>query len=497
MLDAASRVVDRPAAPARYSQVDRSVDGAFERGVFTGVLTVRVRALDIDGGLRIPVLSDSASIARVSLDGRATSLLAEGGSYTVAVDSLGDHLVRVEFFVGAEDVRFVRRLSLQMPPAGPTRVSIFVPETGIDADLAHGALSSVRPEGSGTRIVGQLDGAGTLDLGWTSQHPSTDTPARMEVREHVLFTLHEALVRGVAAFDVRVLEGEVGRVRFRVPEGVEIVDVTGEAVLQWKTDGGELVVLSRYLIADATKLQVHFQLPVDAGAPVTLKAPLPLDGPPISGALGVQGPAGFAASTRSVTGAEPMRELPSELAALTPNPLLLGFALTGEPVVVLDVTRQAEMTLSTTSIDEMEAATVLIEDGPEITRMQLHVRNETQPWLSVALPEGAVLTHARVDGRSIRPAQARDGHTMLFPLPQSQRYGAGQSQEWTVRDGDTLGGLADRFYGDPSRWDELLRQNYDVLGGAEGLTVGQRLVFAPVEALVPARTTLTEGQTCR
>ncbi|GDX80827.1 hypothetical protein LBMAG42_26380 [Deltaproteobacteria bacterium] len=483
MLDQAAAAADKPAAPAPYLQVDRSIEGSFQRGVFSGVLTTRIRVLDAGGGLLVPVLSDAASIASVELDGKRTSLLADSGNYRVAIDSVGEHTVRVAFFVGQEDDRFARRLTLSFPPAGPTAVSIVVPEVGITADLAHGAVTSQRIEGATTRILGQLDGEGALDLGWKGTVATNTVAARTEVREHVVFTLHEALVRGVAAFDTRVLEGEVDRLRFRVPPGVEIVDVEGESVLQWRTDAGELVVYNRWLVNDKADIKVHFQLPVQAGAPLTLAMPLPLDGAPFAGAVGVQGPAGFSATVLSIAGAEPIRDLPPELAALTPNPLLLGFTLSGEPAITLDVKREADVSLTTTSIDEMEAATVLIEDGAQVTRMQLHVRNETRPWLGVRLPDDAVLTHARVDGRAVRPATAPDGVTLLLPLPQSERYTAGQSQTWTVRDGDTLGALADRFYGDPSRWQEIVAQNYDVFSNGLGeLNVGQVLHVAPVEA---------------
>lgn len=482
MLEQAQGAAVKPGPPARFLQLERTVEGEFRRGVFTGVLSARIRVLDAESGTRVPILGDTASIAKVELDGRRTSLLAEGGSYTVAIDSPGEHTVRVEFFVGQEDDRFARRLTLSLPPAGPTAISVLVPESGISAEMAHGTVTASRAEGQNTRILGQLDGAGSLDLSWKGSIATAGVEARTELREHVIFTLHEALVRGVAAFDVRVLEGEIDRMTFRVPDGVEIVDVRGDSVLQWRTEDGQVVVFCRWLVADRMQIAVHFQLPVEPGKPLSLAMPLPLGGPPLSGAVGVEGPAGFSATVLSAAGASAIRDLPPELAALTPNPLLLGFSIEGEPNIQLEVKREAEVALTTTSVDEMEAATLLIEDGATVTRLQLHVRNETRPWLAVKLPAGAVLTHARVDGRAVRPAAAADGESLLLPLPQSERYVSGASQTWTVRDGDTLDQLADRFYGDPSRWDDLLEQNMDVLGDARSLTVGQVIRVAPVEA---------------
>jgi hypothetical protein len=481
MLDAAELAGEQAPPLVPWMQVDRTLSGSFRRGVFNGVLETRVYVPAGADDLRVPVLDDTASIARVSLDGRSTSLLPESGSYTVGIDTPGEHVVRVEFFTGREDDRFAQRLQLALPPSGPTRVSILVPDVDIDTTLTQGAVTALRQEAGSTRIEGQLDGRGQLDLSWKGQHRGEVLPVKAEARSWTLFTLHEALVKGVTELDTVVLEGETDRIALQLPEGVEIVDVSGEAVLQWRTEPGSLVVLLRYLVADRAKIRVSFQLPVDLEAPVVLRMPTPAADVPTTGAIGVQGPAGFTASVRSKSGAEELRDLPPELAAMTPNPLLLGFEVGGAPALELDVKREAEVELTSTAIDELEASTVLIEDGAEITRLQLHVRNQTRQYLSVRLPEGAVLTHARLDGSPMRPATAPDG-ALLLPLVQSERLSAGQTQTWTVRSGDTLDAIADRFYGDPSEWGRILDENRDQLYDMSALNPGQTIRIPPDRA---------------
>lgn len=479
MLDEAASADVRSTAPVAVLQLDRSIEGSFRRGVFTGTLITRFHVPAGFEQLRVPVLDAGASVASVELDGRTTSLLPENGSYTVGVGAPGDHTVRMSFFLGKEDDRFARHLELALPPSGPTRLSLWVGEADIEPTIAQGAITALRAEGGGTRIEGQLDGRGTLDLTWRGRQQSEAVPVKVEVRENALFTLHEALLQGVVVLDTTVLEGETDHLGLRLPAGVEIIDVTGDAVLQWRTEAGRLAVLLRYLVDDRTRIQVHFQVPVDVDQPVALALPLPEDGISFSGAIGVQGPAGLQAVVQSIAGATELRDLPPDLAALTPNPLLLGFEFTTTPEIVLGVTRQAEVELTSTSIVELEAATVLIEDGAEITKAQLHVRNQTRQYLAVTLPEGAVLTTARIDGRSIRPAASPDGSALLIPLVQSRRLSAGETQTWSVRDGDTLGDIADRFYGDPSAWQQILDDNRDQLGSASDLTPGQVLLVSP------------------
>lgn len=478
----------RPDAPVSVLQVDRSLEGSFQRGVFTGTLLTRFRVPPQADGqrdeLRVPILDSDASIASVQLNGRTTSLLPVGDRYTVAVDGPGDHLVRVEFFIGRDDERFARRLQMALPPSGPTRLSIQVPEVEISAELGQGAVTALREEAGGTRILGQLDGRGSLDLSWKGRVRGEALPVKAEARATALFTLHEALVRGVVQIETTLLEGETDRLALRLPQGIEIVDVEGDAVLQWRTEADRLVVLLRYLVEDQASIKVFFQLPVDLDQPIALRLPLPEEGVPTSGALGVQGPAGLEATVQSAVGTTELRDLPPDLAALTPNPLLLGFsfAATEDPAVVIGVQRQAEVELTTTQIDMLEASTVLLQDGAQISRLQLRMRNETRQYLAARLPAGAVLTHARLDGRPIRPATSPDGSTLLLPLIQSERLEDGQIQTWQVREGDTLSGIADRFYGDASQWAPILDANPILMGSWADLIPGQTLSIPPSTA---------------
>ncbi len=471
---------DRPTIP--YCPIERSIQGSFRKGLFSGTLSSRFQVLSEQGHIRVPVLDAGASVGKVLLNGQRTSLLREGGMYTLGVDRPGEYRVEVEFYWGREQVDFARRLRFRVPEAGVTRLDIRIPEQDIEPKLLKGALVAVEPAGTGTRLRGALDATGILDLTWKRKLTHREGKAvRLQATVNTVFTVQTDLVSGLAVYDLTMHEGETDRIDLRLPEGIEVTSVEGDAVLQKYTDpsgGGTLTVLLRHLVADRTRLAVRFHFPAEEGKPVSLRMPLPPEGVSLEGALGVQGPAGLNVKVASVKDAKklPTRDLPPELTDLTPNPLQHGFSFQKKPDIRLVATRHGEVKLTSTLIDELQASSVIIEDGTEITKIKLRLRNHTAQYLSLVLPEGAALTHSLVDGRPIRPATGEQGaRELLFPLRQSERLRAGQTRTHVVQFGETLSGIANFYYSDPNDWSLILDDNRDRLGDEFDVRSGQVL----------------------
>ncbi len=73
------------------------------------------------------------------------------------------------------------------------------------------------------------------------------------------------------------------------------------------------------------------------------------------------------------------------------------------------------------------------------------------------------------------PAHADTGYASFSATPDSLPLTASVSSTHTVAQGDTLYGLARRYYGDASRWKDIYDANRHVLRSADVLLVGQEL----------------------
>ncbi len=479
---------ERP--PLAVSPIERRITGSLQKGLFSANLLARFEVFAQEH-VKVPVLDGLASLSEVRLNGARTSLERQGDMYVVGIDKPGVYTLDVAFFWGKEQDRFARRLRFRLPEGGPTAVAITVPEQDIEPRLSQGVLTGREKRPGGTLLTGQLSATGLLDLSWNRQllH-KTQAAAKLEARESAVLNIQEAAVTGVAVFDLDVTEGETDRADFVLPAGLEVLRVEGDAVLQWHTEdkgGAKLVVLFRYLVEEETRVSVHFQAPVDPKEPLSVKLPSLPPGVPVTGLLGVQAPAGLRVQVTRAEKAEAyeLADLPAELTDLTKTPLLMGWGFSEPPEIVLTVARHEAVELTITVVDDLEASSVINEDGTEVTKLKLRMRNNARQYLTVRLPEEAVLTHSLIDGQPVRPAvvAAEGGEALLLPLRQSERL-AGRQRTHVVQGGETLTGLANMYFSDPTDWQRIQDANEELVDGGD-LYVGQELVIpAPKDSVV-------------
>lgn len=456
------------APPGRALPVARALRGTVDRGLLEATLRTEVEA---PAPVLLPVLPVGTTIADARLDGRPAALTLDD-HYRVLL-APGRHVVDLELLHGQATDRFERRVRLPLPDGGPTRFELLLPEAPIDVTLNGGVVTSTTQEGATTRVVGWLDGAGDLDLAWERRATHDATDARLDTEVHALLSLGGDLVEGRAAATFEVLAGAVDRVDLELPDGVEITEVAGPDVLQWHTRAGRVEVLLRRVIDERVALDVRFQYPARIDAPTPLQVPLP-DGA-VRGVLGVVAPVALDIAVADVAGATPIasRDVPQALVELSSEPLRMAMAFDADARVTATTTRQGEVLTSASRIDDLQGISLAMEDGTEVGKLRLAVRNADRQLLTVDLPEGARLTHCFRNGMPLRPAAdgAHPGR-VLVPLTRSRKT---EAHTYTVEPGDTLSSIASDNYGDANRWQQVQWANPGV--DADRLQVGQELTL--------------------
>ncbi len=483
MKQALAEAEQPPKRGEGHSYLARSLEVDFSQGVVTGRLSAELKTWGEQPQI-VPVISKSVTVLSFKLNGRTVPPVRSGSYHGVLLPANQRLHLQVEFINGKEQRRFTRALKVPLPRAAVTQFSAQLPEKNIDVDVPGGILTRLQAQKTGTKVQGYLALGDSLQLKWRRKvlHRE-DGPKELELSQSALFQVEEELIKTHFWLDYRVLSGATDRVSLQLPQEMEIRSVQGAEVLQWYTEESEtatqLVVLLSHLVDQKLAIEVQGQYPRNLRQASSLEFIKTQEAKLREGIVAASGQAGLELKVVKHEGAttEALSKVPSRLQKSTGRPFHGAYSYKGSwPQLAIDVQRNKEIKRTQAVIDELQASTLVTEEGREVTKIRLSVRNNTRQYLRVSLHEGARLTHAMVDGAPIRPGYTEDGGQkyLLVPLRQSERKGNRSARMHWVQPGDTLGKIAEIHYHSPELWEKILRANPQ-LNSQWDLAQGQRL----------------------
>ncbi|MCB9598356.1 MAG: hypothetical protein H6719_36920 [Sandaracinaceae bacterium] len=235
-------------------------------------------------------------------------------------------------------------------------------------------------------------------------------PARYDAQVDTLVSLGDVSTTVTTMIEVDVKSGELDALAIRVPEGLNLLEVTAPSLRHYAL--GEDRVLSIELTQPMEgRFRVEVVCERITGQEEELEVPLlGVPGAEVErGRLGVEALAPFQVDARAVERLSPIEpgELPDQLLLRTDNPILHAYRYAQAdpaPRFTVGITRHAEIETPHAVIDEASYRTLYTRDGVAVTTARWMVRNRRQQFLRVSLPAGSEVWSARVDGRPETPA---------------------------------------------------------------------------------------------
>lgn len=144
--------------------------------------------------------------------------------------------------------------------------------------------------------------------------------------------------------------------------------------------------------------------------------------------------AAFRVDVRQIPGLEQLRQA---------NPVIWAFQYNARPYLLdVKVTKHDDVAVVTAVADMAWFETVVGRDGQSTTDLFLSMRNNSQQYLHLLLPEGAKLWEAKVNGAVVPPSEEKTAQgraRTLIPIAEASR--GGKPFQVTVRYEQGLGGL--------------------------------------------------------
>ena len=419
--------IDFAISSARYQGEVQLRDGEPYAAVFTARL--RIDVLRSKGFVKVPVLPATVALESAKIGAVEADVVIENGFYTLVTAQRGALILDLTFGVGITSAEGASGLSFQLVPAGATTAQLSVPaREDLDFTVTSAKLQSDKVVGDKRVVEATLPSTGSLAIQWQREIPkAAQQAARVFAEVHTLVGLGDGLMRATTTVQYTILFAGVERLQLKVPKGMQMLDVVGNGVRDWKLDEtGALNVTLNYAAKGVYPLRFEMERVIGPQA-TDLDAPIavPVGVDRTKGFVGVESRGNLEIKAGTVANATPVdvRALPAAILGITSQPVLLGFKYLGGDVdIPLTAAQHEDVDVLVTLLDETRARTMWTPEGRRLTSVKYRIRNNRRQFLRLALPKGAELWSASVGGRAVQPAKASDARVMV-PLVRSQAAG--------------------------------------------------------------------------
>ncbi|HPP11752.1 MAG TPA: hypothetical protein PKW42_03365 [bacterium] len=352
-------------------------------------------------------------LSSLTVNGKPGQVLCKDGAYCLLLNETGSFRIegQLQIRLTGETLRF-------WPPVGTASIIKLTLPPDYDFSAPGAATVSLARTTSATEAEATFSSVNAVEISWS---PVIREPQQPKILSSLLlqYSLQPDLIRTTATVKYEILYQPVTSLQIKLPEGVRLINVSGN-LIDWK----ETDSLVQVELKPKTKGQVQVYLTYEqelkpTDNQVRLTHPLCLQVEKTTGYATVVSTPSLEVSPEQLDGLVPVdpREIPG---ATTPAVLAMRFSrlpFSGS----LKLLRHEEIPVLEATADSANAITALTLDGKSITRVIFNLRNNSQQFLRVRLPEKAQLWSVYVDQSPTKPLVGAAGEVLVPVLKSASR----------------------------------------------------------------------------
>jgi carboxypeptidase family protein len=379
----------------------------FRKGFSKVALTSGMTILDAhQNGKGLPLIQEN---------GVEAALLAGPAEFSIALDA--GLPLRIE----AGRASFV----LPAPAAGSVQIAVQIPGDHTLANVSPGVITSRKSENGHTSIEATLVPGQPATFWWATREavvPVTPREVRFLTDEKMLVSVSEVELRLAILADVTVVQGEPAEFQLNIPAGYEITGVTGATLDSTEIQSGVMT-----LKVNTSSQRTHQFLISMERSINTANAEAPFisfrRAQRETGEVLIEGAGTMEISAKEGGGLKRMdvKEANPYLRSLAHFPPQAAFRYHRQqedtPTLALNWVRFPDGSVLAAVAESAVVTTMVTSEGKSLTEVKLIVKNQAQPFLRVALPQGASILSADVAGERVKPVQGPDGNRVPLLRP--------------------------------------------------------------------------------
>lgn len=380
--------------------------------------TVQLQGETLHKGITKVPLTTGMAIFDARQEGKNLPLELEGGAHTAVLSGPAEFAVTLDGGLPLSIEAGRASFTLPVPAAGSVRLTLSLPGDHTNVHISPGLITSRASDNGQTTVEAALVPGQNTNVWWTTREiatPAAPKEARFLSDLKTLITVSEADLRIATLADISVVQGEPSQFEVAIPAGYEVTGATGASVESAEVESGVLVLKVR----TAAQKSHQFLIAMEKSIGET-KADAPFlsfqNAQRETGEVLVEG-AGTIELNASESGGLrriDFKETNPYLRSLARFPLQASFRYhkqpNEQPGLALAWTRFPDSSVLAAVVERAIVTTLVTNEGRSLTEVKLVVKNQAQPFLKVALPQGASILSAEVAGEKVKPVEGADGN---------------------------------------------------------------------------------------
>ena len=232
------------------------------RAAFT--LTATARVADARGGSLDLI---SGTVALTSMDAKTQGHIGAGpNKFTLSFDRRGDYPIEIKFSAAVNQADGWNAVDFHVAPSVLEPIVL----RGLGEETQFQFAGASRPARQGAEFVSYLPADGAVKVSWKEARAETEGKLFYSAEMLSQIGVSPGLMRQVALFQCKVMQGELNRVSVLLSGEGEVTRVLGEAVLAWGVEevsnsaDHRLVIQLNQPQKDQFQFQVQAQTPLGA-----------------------------------------------------------------------------------------------------------------------------------------------------------------------------------------------------------------------------------------
>ncbi|MFZ4764633.1 MAG: hypothetical protein ACOYMN_06730, partial [Roseimicrobium sp.] len=188
------------------------------------------------GWLTVPLAKGGALPGIAEVESGNAVLHAKADGYEVLLPDKGRYELKLKIYAPVRKSGGKQSVALALPQAAVSRFTATVPESGWEFKVEPAAAFTARPAGADTELSFFFGSGGKFEVSWSKPEAATQLTPVVLASSQVSAEVRGGSVSTKAVVDFRILRAPVASFTFLIPDGQEVLSVTGDDVKDFKLE---------------------------------------------------------------------------------------------------------------------------------------------------------------------------------------------------------------------------------------------------------------------